>query len=76
MIEYEHDQRRRLRLFTQQEVCDLAGCSRGCFQHHLRHGWIKAPAERLNSRFYYGEEQTARIVEHFRQRKRWERCSK
>jgi len=76
MIEYEHDRRRKLRLLTQQEVCDLAGCSRGCFQHHLRHGWIEAPAERLNSRFYYGEEQTARIVEHFRQRKRWERCSK
>jgi len=76
MIETEHDQRRKLRLLTQQEVCDLAGCSRGCFQHHYRNGWIERPAELLNSRFYYSEQQAERIAERFQKRKRWNRCSK
>ena len=29
MNETKHDRRRRLGLFTKQEVCDLAGCSTG-----------------------------------------------
>ncbi len=76
MNETEHDQRRRLGLFTKQEVCDLAGCSLGCFRYHYHNGQIERPAKLVNSNFYYTKEQAERIAEHFRNRRPWERCPK
>lgn len=73
MATNQHDERRQLCLLTQQEVCDLAGCSRGRFQYHLRRGLIPAPAARLHSRYYYSETQAAGIAQYMGSRKPWER---
>jgi hypothetical protein len=58
---------------TQAEVCEMANCSPGRLQYHLRHGWIDPPSERLFSRYYYSHEQGHEISEYFRKRKRWQR---
>ena len=69
MSETKHDERRRLGLFTKQEVCALAGCSQACFRYHSHNGQIERPTKLLNSNFYYTKEQAERIVEHFRNRR-------
>jgi hypothetical protein len=75
-MQLEYEERKRLGLLTQTEVCELAGCSPGRLQYHIRHGWLDPPSERLFSRFYFGAEQAERIVQYFRGRERWERGSK
>lgn len=72
-MQREYEERRRLGLMTQTEVCRLAGCSPGRLQYHTRHGWVDPPSERLFSRFYYSHEQSHEISEYFQKRKRWQR---
>ena len=73
MITTQHDERRQRGLLTQREVCQIAGCSPGTLQYHLRHGWIEPPTARLHARFYYSEPQAERIAAYFGERKRWQR---
>ena len=76
MIATQQDERRRRGLFTQQEVCALAGCTHGRLQYHARRGWIAAPDSRLGSRVFYAEESARRIADYFRSRTLWERRKK
>ena len=73
MIETQHDERRKQKLLTQREVCQMAGCSAGSLQYHLRHGWIEQPAARLHARFYFTKTQAERIAAYLGDRKRWQR---
>jgi len=72
----QYEERKRLGLLTQAEVCELAGCSPGRLQYHSRHGCIDPPNARLYSRFYYSQEEADRIVQYFKGRKRWEKRKK
>jgi hypothetical protein len=72
-MQKEYEERRRLGLMTQSEVCEMADCSPGRLQYHTRHGWVGPPSERLFSRFYYGAQQAREIAQYFKARKRWER---
>lgn len=73
MIQTQHDEQRRRRLLTQNEVSELAGCSTGCLQYHVRHGWLAGPSERLHARFYFTEQQAREIAAYFAARNRWQR---
>ena len=73
MIQTQHDERRRRRLLTQKEVCQIAGCSTVTLQYHARHGWIAEPTARLHARYYYTEEQATEIAAYYASRKRWQR---
>ena len=70
-MQQQYEERKRLGLLTQTEVCELANCSPGRLQYHTRHGWIDPPQARLYSRFYYSDEQAEQIVQYFKGRKRW-----
>jgi hypothetical protein len=76
MIQTEHDERRKRKLMTQQEVAEIAGCSVGRLQYHVNHGLLERPKGRLRSRYYYTEAQAAAIAKYFESRNGWERVNR
>ena len=73
MISNLQDIRRKRRLLTQQEVCEIAGCSAGRLQYHTKKGAIEPPNALHGSRLYYSETAARQIAQYFNGRDPWQR---